>query len=137
MALLAAELPCMTRPVLLPVLYVGTVVYLQRISQLQLQKTPLIYFRFPVNHLDHLYMSNFCVLSNMEVQSQLQSVTEKNSNGRSLDVPLGTVICIELDKPRNTGNEISSHDVAGKASTHGPDLLLMLSTLKIKLCESV
>lgn len=39
MTLLAAELPCMKRPVLLPVLYVEIVVYLHCISQLGLQKT--------------------------------------------------------------------------------------------------
>lgn len=92
-----AELPCVKRPVLLPVLHVETVVYLQCISQLRLQKKPkqnkkqakkniqpLIYFLFPGNH------SGIPVLP----ISNLFKHNGKSSPGRGRDGLVGAVIWI-------------------------------------------
>lgn len=105
MTLLAAELPCMKRPVLLPVLYVEIVVYLHCISQLGLQKTiqPLIYFLFPGNHLEYLFIFNSFIFFSTHTWrespiSNLFKHNGKSSNGRGQDSLLGTVIWI------NTGS---------------------------------
>lgn len=87
MTLLAAELSCMKRPVLLPVLYVEIVVHFPTGTAKKIKANkkppksiqPLIYFLFPGNHLEYLFFIDSFFYSSVLTHGELgQSVIYSN-----------------------------------------------------------